>query len=388
MANRRKKTYTILGKHLHIICFTVPYPVDYGGVVDLFWKLPFLQKNGIKIHLHCFDYGRGKQEILHQYCVEVNYYKRSKSFLKLFSSTPFIVVTRKNRLLEKKLLQDDYPILCEGIHSTAILSNEQFNNRKIFVRLHNVEHEYYHHLQKSTTNIFKKLFFYRERILLKKYENSLSQSHHQLLSVTELDAEKFRTIFNCTTVQYLPLFLPEDWVCNNKIGKGNYCLYNGDLSVVANQKAALWLIKKVIQEMPNIQFIIAGKNPSAQLSSFQNSISNLKIIANPNDAIMNELIQDAHIHILPSNSSSGIKLKLLNALFNGRFCIANNDTISGSGLNELCSIANTPKEFITAIENLVDKNFNTEMIEQRKLALTKKFNNQKNAELLIDIIFN
>ena len=375
-------------KHLHIICFTVPYPVDYGGVVDLFWKLPFLQKNGIKIHLHCFDYGRGKQEILHQYCVEVNYYNRSNSIFNLFSLKPFIVETRKNKLLEERLLQDDYPILCEGVHSTAILSNQQFTNRKIIVRLHNVEHEYYHHLQKSTTNIFKKLFFYRERILLKKYENALSTSHHLLLSVTELDAEKFRTIFKCNSVEYLPLFLPNNWVVNAITGKGAYCLYNGDLSVVANQKAALWLIEKVVLALPNIKFIIAGKNPSAPLSNFKNLISNLKIIANPNEAIMNQLIQDAHIHILPSNSSSGIKLKLLNALFNGRFCIANNDTISGSGLNELCSIANTPKEFITGIENLIDQDFNAEMKTQRKQILTKKFNNQMNVELLINFIYN
>ncbi|HAK10648.1 MAG TPA: mannosyltransferase, partial [Chitinophagaceae bacterium] len=45
-------------KHLHIIALNVPFPVDYGGVVDLFWKLPSLQAQGVNIHLHCFDYGR------------------------------------------------------------------------------------------------------------------------------------------------------------------------------------------------------------------------------------------------------------------------------------------------------------------------------------------
>ena len=90
---------------------------------------------------------------------------------------------------------------------------------------------------------------------------------------------------------------------------------------------------------------------------------------------------------MPSFSYSGIKLKLLNALYNGRFCIANNDTISGSGLNELCTIANTPSEFINSIETLMDKDFLQEEIEYRKHVLTKKFNNQENAELLIKYIF-
>jgi hypothetical protein len=48
-------------RHLHIICLNVPFPVDYGGVFDLFYKLPALHDQGVKIHLHCFEYGRGEQ---------------------------------------------------------------------------------------------------------------------------------------------------------------------------------------------------------------------------------------------------------------------------------------------------------------------------------------
>ena len=374
-------------KHLHIICFTVPYPADYGGVIEIFSKLPILQKNGIKIHLHCFNYGRGEQNILNQYCVEVNYYKRSKSIWNFFNTFPFIVESRKNKILAERLLQDEYPILCEGVHTTAIFSNNNFNDRKLIARLHNVEHEYYHHLQKATVNIFKKLFFWRERLLLKNYESFLSKSKHQLLAITELDAQKFRTIFNCNQVNYLSSFIPEEWSLNTNPGKGEYCLYNGDLSVIANSKAILWLLERVVKYLPKIQFIVAGKNPHNNLLIFATSFSNVKIIANPADEQMKELITNAHIHILPSNNSSGIKLKLLNALFNGRFCIANNDTISGSGLNELCTIANTPSEFINSIETLMDKDFLQEEIEYRKHVLTKKFNNQENAELLIKYIF-
>ena len=60
-------------KHLHIVCLNVPYPVDYGGVFDLFYKLPAMQAAGVNIHLHCFDYGRGEQQELNKYCVSVNY---------------------------------------------------------------------------------------------------------------------------------------------------------------------------------------------------------------------------------------------------------------------------------------------------------------------------
>ena len=96
------------------------------------------------------------------------------------------------------------------------------------------------------------------------------------------------------------------------------------LSVDTNVKAVHFLLDNVLPKLPNVEFIIAGKNPSETL--MQKATVNCSIIANPSTTKMNELIADAQIHILPSFSSAGIKLKLLNALFNGRYCIANNET--------------------------------------------------------------
>ena len=57
-------------KYLHIITLDVPYPPDYGGVYDLFYKLPALQQQGVKIHLHCFYKNRLPQRELEKYCEE------------------------------------------------------------------------------------------------------------------------------------------------------------------------------------------------------------------------------------------------------------------------------------------------------------------------------
>ena len=64
--------------HLHIIAFDVPYPANYGGVIDVFYRVKALSEAGVKVHLHCFEYGRGEQEILKR-CHEVKYYKRDTS---------------------------------------------------------------------------------------------------------------------------------------------------------------------------------------------------------------------------------------------------------------------------------------------------------------------
>ena len=51
-----------MDKHLHIISFDVPWPADYGGVIDVFYKVKALHDIGVKVHLHCFTYGRQSQD--------------------------------------------------------------------------------------------------------------------------------------------------------------------------------------------------------------------------------------------------------------------------------------------------------------------------------------
>ena len=59
-----------------MISFDIPYPPNYGGVVDVFYKLKALSQCGVKIILHCFEYGRSHSEKLNELCAEVNYYPR------------------------------------------------------------------------------------------------------------------------------------------------------------------------------------------------------------------------------------------------------------------------------------------------------------------------
>ncbi|MCE3283640.1 MAG: glycosyltransferase [Chitinophagaceae bacterium] len=369
-------------KHLHIISFTVPYPVDYGGVFDLFHKLPALQHQGVKIHLHCFEYGRGVQSELDKYCTSVNYYRR-KSF-RPFTGLPHIVASRQNDDLMRNLLADDYPVLMEGIHCTALLEDKRFSGRKCFVRLHNVEYQYYRDLADVASSPVRKFYYSRESRLLKKYEKVIAQKAH-FLTVTEKDAEQYRKEFNCHHITHLPLFLP-GWEVSAPPGMGGYCLYQGDLSVAANEQIARRLIKEVFPGL-DISLKIAGKNPGRHLEKIVQPYRNITLIANPTGAAMHELISGAHINILPSHSATGIKLKLLNALFNGRHCVVNDATVSGTGLEPLCHIAHSMEHMVDLVTQLYYQPFRQQETEARKVLLEEQFNNEVNVARLVDIIW-
>ncbi len=92
-----------MNNSLNIITLNIPYPPDYGGMIDSYYRIKALNSLGIRIHLHCFQYGRLPSDELESLCETVNYYPRKSGFLHLFSSLPYIISTRQAKELLENL---------------------------------------------------------------------------------------------------------------------------------------------------------------------------------------------------------------------------------------------------------------------------------------------
>ncbi len=366
--------------HLHIIAFDVPYPANYGGVIDVFYRLKALSEAGVKVHLHCFEYGRGEQEILNR-CHEVKYYKRDTSFGKQLSFTPFIVNSRKSEALVLDLLKDDYPILCEGLHTTAVLLDKRLRNRKVFVRAHNVEHDYYNGLAEVERCGWKRLFYHVEAWKLRRYEPVLKNAAG-IFAISQKDADYFKQFYNNVTL--VPGFSATDSVCS-ETGRGEYVLYHGNLSVRENEDAAKWLIENVFAEL-DLHCIVSGLNPSDKLKKLVDTYTNVTLMANPDDAEMIDLLRQAQVNILVTNQPTGLKLKLLNALYNGRFCLVNSDMVKGTSLDTLCVVADEPKLMVAEIKRLMEEDFTEDDIEKRDAQMRQLYDNEANALKIVEAI--
>ncbi len=366
---------------IHIVSFAIPYPADYGGVIDVFYKIKALYELGAKINLHCFQYDRVESEELKKYCKSVQYYARPKKFKYFFSIVPFIVLTRSNKDLLDKLKQDDHPILFEGLHTTFHLKKLNLRNRSIAIRMHNIEHDYYSNLAKKEKSFFQKIFFKSEALKLKKYERVL-RSDIKIAGITKKDCAHFKN-YNEN------VFLIEAFHSNNQVeilrGKGEYILFHGNLSVHENIEAAKFIIQRVCPYV-KFRFIIAGKNPDPKLFELSKIHSNVEIISNPTDFKMKELIQKAQINLLITFQETGIKLKLINALYAGRHCIANSMMVSGSGLESLCHLVDSKEKIISKINELISKDFKLEEINKREESLLKNVNNKHSAQKLINLL--
>jgi Glycosyl transferases group 1 len=371
-------------RHLHIICFDVPYPPDQGGLIDLFYKITALFEKGILIHLHCYEYGRGEQIELNKYCVEVKYYSRREGHKGFSHKLPYIVCSRTNEDMSEQLLKDDYPILIEGIHCSFLLNDERFSDRKMVLRLHNAEYEYYRQLYHSEKSLFRKMYYWHESKMLKEYEKKIS-GKVLILAIAEQDVEKYKSEFNAENIAYLPVFIPSNEI-NSRPGNGCYCLYHGNLSVAENEKAALWLLEKVFNDL-TFPLVIAGKNPSSRLEKATDQHPHACLVADPSDEEMQDMVGKAQIHVIPSFNCTGIKLKLLNALFNGRHCLVNKEAIYQSGLERVCHVATDAAAFKEIISVIYERPFTMDDITFRKEVLINHFDNRKNAEKLIQWIW-
>ena len=245
---------------LHIISFDVPYPPNYGGVIDVFYKIKALHELGCNITLHCFDYGRGIQIELEKYCSKVHYYKRNMSLFKMFSKLPYIVNTRNSAALINNLLADHSPILFEGLHSCYFLNDERLSKRFKIVRTHNIEHDYYANLAQSEKKTLKKVYFKQESAKLKAFEQILHHSN-VIAAISANDSYHFKRNFK--SVFTVSAFHPYNKV-EIKEGVGTYALYHGNLAVAENNLGALFLVNQVFNKT-KFPLIIAGSAPSNEL---------------------------------------------------------------------------------------------------------------------------
>ena len=367
--------------HIHIVSFDIPCPVNYGGVIDVFFKLKALVERGFKVHFHCFEYGREHSERLEALCVETSYYKRDMSFVNFFNKKPFIVTSRISESLIQDLMKDDYPIILEGLHSCGVLLDPRMRDRKIFVRTHNVEHDYYQYLAETEKKLGKKLFLKSEARKLRKFEPILAKATG-ILAISNKDYEYFKQSYE--NVYLIPAYAGFDKV-DVLEGQGDYVLYHGKLDISENYNAAEFLIQEVF-EGSDIKLKIAGMNPPHHLVKLIENHSNVELIENPDDDSLQAFIRNAHINILVTAQSTGLKLKLLNALFNGRYCVVNDKMVEGLDVNDLCIVANTADELKTVVADLMTKPFVEEQVAIRKSRMDAFYNSSRATDNLVELL--
>jgi hypothetical protein len=373
-----------LAKTVHLISWEVPYPPQKGGVIDVFFKIKALAKNNVDVILHCFVYENSQpQKILETYCRKIYYYPRPSYLNFVTSSLPFIVASRKPQELLENLLLDKHPIIFEGVHTCGFLNERALSPRNKIVRPQNIEADYYTQLAEHETNFVSKTYYKEEAKRLRTFEYELHNAD-VFICVAEQDHHFFESEYSNAIHKLIPSF---HGYANSKpnFSLSNYCLYQGNLAIAENEASAIYLVKEVFSKIET-NLVIAGANPTKALSNAVYGMPNVQLVANPNAQQMDEIMANAQINILPSFQNTGLKLKLLHALHNGKHCLVNKEMLNGTFLEEACVVANTPQEFIDAVQKLMGIPFTEINYNYRLEILNAHYNVENNVQDLIALL--
>jgi len=372
---------------LHIVAFDVPYPPNYGGIVDVYYKLKSLHEAGAEIYYHCFYY-KGHNpptDELKKYCKELHFYERKKSLFKLlFNKLPYVVSTRSDTILLMRLMgHQPAPILFDGIQTTFWFCHEDLMSMPTLYRANNIEHDYYAGLAAWERNPLKSLYLKREAKKLRRYEWNLKKSS-AILSVAKMDIPHFEQY---AKTHHVPPFFNDSPVVSSsgeRVVEGEYVLFQGNLSVKENEYAAVEIANYIAPHCSH-KIIVAGKNPSRYLKKVLKTRTNIELIASPSIEVMDSLIEHANVNLLMTFQQTGIKLKLLHALQSGKHIIINSKMDDSGIFGEMCYVIDENKAIASKIDELISEPFTAQMKAERDVRFNKYYNNKLNAENILKI---
>lgn len=369
-------------KQLHIISFDNPFPPNYGGVIDVFYKIKALHQQGIKIYLHCFYLEKNQvSDELKAITEKVFLYPKNRNPLFLFSHIPMSVISRFDEKLIENITSIKAPILTEGLQSSMIINHLKLTDQKIYLRLHNIESNFYSGMSKNESSILKKILYRLEAFKYKNYQKKIGQFDYVFgLSYFECDFIAQQT----KNWSYLPVFHGNE--INNQLSEfGNFALYHGDLRLADNKRAAAFCIS-VFKKIKNYKLIIASSNGRKFIANLIGDASNIEFIELQNHSQLEDLLNNAHLNILLSFQKSGTKLKIINALHRSRFCLINENMVDDEKILSLCQVATAENDFIENINILKSKPYLDNEI--RKKTLSEVYNDTENALKIVKVIWN
>lgn len=272
------------------------------------------------------------------------------------------VATRKHYLYEKYRCDEwDLPDLDEYthviVHYPALL--QMFGKlRKVKPRVvldtHNNEREYYRSVGLGVKNPIKRSIIYKQadvsEAILRKAKSLISAT----ISVSESDRDWVAAFCDARARHFvvpnnLFQYEPTVWTGRRAI------LYVGSLNVRMNVQALDWFTANVWptvrRSLPDLEFLVAGRNPPADLVS---GLQEKGIEVIPNAESLKSVYADALCALIPATSGSGGKIKVAEALAHGVPVLTTTTGLVGqpAAIKACCTVEDDSVGWVTAIQRI------------------------------------
>lgn len=285
-----------------------------------------------------------------------------------------------------------YAVYGEFTKNDFIYRAVKKNNKKLIVRAHNVEFDYY----KNVYYRRKKLSDYFLWKYVKKQEYNSVALVDKLVCLTEEDKnrflEKYPDRIKESDIQVIPVCVKStEYTHIRKLSENLVFLITGSLFYGPNADGAQWFIEKVWREMPaHYTLILAGAKPNDKLNELVSQYNNVILARDPEDISI--YFKKTDVYIAPIFTGAGMKVKVAEAISWGLFTIGTTHAFIGYNIEHKESgfIANTAEEFRAGIDFFTKMScFDRQKLEQNVLSLFKsKYSMSHSSDAILNILEN
>lgn len=287
----------------------------------------------------------------------------------LFSSKPYnamrFIDSRFSMELAAMLKKNHYDVVqLEGLFIlpyTRII--RAHTEAKIVYRAHNIEHniwESYYRRQKFGVRKWYSGLLYRR---MKSFEQDCINLYDLLLTFTDADLKKLNSMGNIKPSYIAPFGMyPDEFPVDVLEPEGNLCLqYIGALDWMPNIDSLDWFIDKVWsvikRKYPGLVFRVAGRNAKPGYIK-KLKAAGIEFKGEVEDS--RDFLSKTGIFIAPLFSGSGIRVKIIEAMFMQKPIVTTSFALSGIPVRhgKDILIANEEFSFVEFIEKLIaDREF-------------------------------
>ncbi|MCH2214723.1 MAG: glycosyltransferase family 4 protein [Flavobacteriales bacterium] len=309
----------------------LPYPPVSGGVIKTWNLVRHWSSSGLKVICALkpgeedqVDEFLSKVPQIDHFMVPFERKRTAFNLLKSYLFAPTLNVYR-NFNIQIKRKTEEWAQDCDVIFVDHYEMGQYVPSTykgKVILHEHNAEYVMWERLAEIEKNPFKKILIKLESNRIRKTEKAYSKRATLVLAAPN-DIEELATIGVSKTKMTPTYHLGEDFLLDSPDVEfretEKSLLFVGTLTWEANIDGLLWFLDNVYPQIlgahPNLKFYIIGKNPDPRLVSKVEKYPSVELTGFVKE--LEPYFKKARVFVIPLRFGSGIKVKLLNAMYRG-----------------------------------------------------------------------
>jgi len=338
-----------------------PYPPDHGHHMRTFHVLKHLAERNRVFFL---AFAKSQRELAHRdqlekWCVSVDVIRLAEADQpwRIYLSTlwnlgqrdPFIVTRYKSAAARQRIRalldRNQIDVVHFDLPHLASYAEHVGGIPKILVH-HNVESLRMLRRAGTESNRLKKLYFHHQYRKLAALESRICPKFDRCVAVSDVDRDELQRQSHGSTFAVVPNGVDTDYFRPQRAKQElQGIVWTGGMGSPYNADAVDYFLTAIapviLQEKPDLPMVFVGERPTKLLLKHAASHSNIFATGYVDD--VRPYVERAAVFIAPLRSGSGTKLKILNAMAQGKAVVTT--TIGAEGIEAV-----PDKDFIIADE--------------------------------------